>query len=51
METMSEPKKNARAYVLATAACNYDTAQAKEPLTTIVNELGMKVGYLKFPIR
>jgi len=48
---MSEPKKNARAYVLATAACNYGTAQAKERLTTIVYELGMKVGYLKFPIR
>jgi hypothetical protein len=48
---MSEPVENLRAYVLTTAAYNYGTAQAKEPLTPIVNELGMKVGYLKFSIR
>jgi hypothetical protein len=50
-ETMSEPAKNERAYVLATAAYNYGAAQAKELLTTLVNELGMKIGYLKSPIR
>jgi hypothetical protein len=50
-ETMSEPAKNVRVQVLATAAHNCGTIQAKAPMTYLMNEVSVKVGYLRFPIR
>jgi len=46
-ETISESVENLRAYVLTTAAYNYGMGRAGEPLTKLLDELGMNVGYIK----
>ncbi len=48
---MSESVENVQAYVLATAAYNYGMGRAEETLSKALDELGMKVGYVKSPIR